>query len=188
MVAPPAALPELPRVPVATTATAAKSATKGRDAFVMLSGGGTPLSNNYSQFLQARAMAGFFERSYGPDRTWVFFGVGNRDGETPRLADARKQVKRDNLLLESWLPGSLAHNRPATRESFLKALREEILPTVRDGGTLYLFIGDHGTQAREGVRESLVTMWQLKEGTTGGSWSTDNKETLGVTELRNVLA
>ena len=158
-----------------------------RDVYVLLSGGGTPLTNNYSQYLQARAMAAFLQERYPADSVWVFFGIGNREGEPTRLADVRRQVKRDGLILESWLPGPLPHNRPATREAFLGALRNEILPAVRDGGTLHLFVGDHGTLAREEPRESLITMWQLKPDPERG-WRTDPRETLGVAELRAVLA
>jgi hypothetical protein len=161
-----------------------------RDAYVLLSGGGTPLTNNYSQYLQARAIAAFFERECPPERTWVFFGAGNRDGEAPVLADARRELKQDGRLVESWLPGSLPRNRPATRASFLRALREEILPLVREGGTLYLFVGDHGELAGKGEnQESAITMWQLKQNRRrAGSWSTDDNEILGVAELRKVLA
>ncbi|MEY4089547.1 MAG: hypothetical protein RJB55_1818 [Verrucomicrobiota bacterium] len=159
-----------------------------RDAFVLLSGGGTPLSNNYSQYLQAKAFATYFERRHADRPHWVFFGVGNREGEAPVLADVRRQVRRDGRLVESWLPGPLKNNRPATRASFLGALRDEILPVVRGGGTLYLFIGDHGTESRGDNPESLITMWQLRRGEGRDSWSTDNAETLGVAELRRVLA
>jgi hypothetical protein len=162
-----------------------------RNAYVLLSGGGTPISNNYSQYLQARAMAAFFEREFPPESTWVFFGIGNREGEPPILADARRELKRDGLIVESWLPGPLKHNRPATRESFLRALREEILPTVRGGGTLYLFVGDHGELAgSDDKRESAITMWQLKRSTRRRSvgWTSDDDEILGVAELRQVLA
>jgi len=159
-----------------------------RDAFVLLSGGGTPLSNNYSQYLQAKAFATYFERRHADRPHWVFFGVGNREGESPVLADVRRQVRRDGRLVESWLPGPLKNNRPATRASFLGALRDEILPVVRGGGTLYLFIGDHGTESRGDNPESLITMWQLRRGEGRDSWSTDNAETLGVAELRRVLA
>ena len=190
---PPAAAPSAQTAASAATTAAVAAprpapAGKAHNAFVLLSGGGTPLSNNYSQYLQARAVAEFFARRYPSDPTWVFFGVGNRAGETPVLADARHQVKRDNLIVESWLPGLLPHNRPATRESFLKALREEILPTVRDGGTLFLFIGDHGSLSRGDKPESVVTMWQLKQNSPGSTgWSTDNKEELSVTDLRTAL-
>ena len=163
-------------------------AAQPRDAYVLLSGGGTPLSNNYSQYLQARALADFFGREFPPDATWVFFGIGNRDDAPPILADARREAKRDGLVVQSWLPGVLPRNRAATKENFLRALREEILPTVNGGGTLYLFVGDHGELAGKGdARESAITMWQLRRGRRGG-WSTDDKEVLGVAELRRVFA
>ncbi len=161
-----------------------------RDAYVLLSGGGSPLTNNYSQYLQAKAVTEFFGRIAPPEATWIFFGVGNRVGEPPILADARHELKREGTLVQSWVPGALPRNRPATRESFLRALREEILPTVRGGGTLYLFVGDHGELAGEKeTRESAITLWQLKRGRRrGGSWTTDDKEILTVAELRKAIA
>ena len=172
------------------TAGTAPPASSPRDAYVLLSGGGTPLSNNYSQYLQAQAVAAFFERECPPERSWVFFGVGNRPDAPPVLADVRRELKRDGRLVESWLPGSLPRSRPATRESFLRALREEILPVVRGGGTLYLFVGDHGELAGpRDKRESAITLWQMKKSRRrSGDWYTDDKEVLGVAELRQVLA
>jgi hypothetical protein len=163
---------------------------RSRDAYVLLSGGGTPLTNNYSQYLQARAIASFFERECPPERTWVFFGAGNREGDAPLLADARREKKQDGFLVQSWLPGTLARNRPATRDSFLRALKDEILPLVREGGTLYLLIGDHGELAGpKDKQQSAVTMWQLKRSRRrAGGWATDESEILGVAELRDVLA
>ena len=160
---------------------------RARDAYVLFSGGGTPLTNNYSQYLQAKAMAAFLQGTYPADSVWVFFGIGNREGEAPILADVRRQVKKDGQILESWVPGPLPRNRPATKAEFLGALKNEVLPAVRDGGTLYLFVGDHGTQAKEDPKESLITMWQLKRDGERG-WRTDPKEELGVTELQAVLA
>jgi hypothetical protein len=183
-----------PNVTAAAAASAPAGGARERadasDVYVLLSGGGTPLSNNYSQYLQARAMAGFFAREYPPEQTWVFFGVGNREGEPPVLADARRESKRDGTIVQAWLPGTLPRNRPATRDSFLRALREEILPRVRGGGTLYLFVGDHGELAgARDKKESAITMWQLKPSRrekTG--WRVDDREVLGVAELRQVLA
>ena len=164
-------------------------AGRPRDAFVLLSGGGTPLSNNYSHYLQAQALAAFFAQRYPAAPAWIFFGVGNRPGERPRLADVYREVKRDGQPLDSWLAGALPGNRSATREGFLKALREEILPTVRDGGTLFLFVGDHGELTRGDGAESAVTLWQLKPNALRGeSWVTDDNEILRVSDLRAALA
>ncbi len=160
-----------------------------RDAYVLISGGGTPLTNNYSQYLQAQAIAAFFERSYPAESTWVFYGAGNRPDEQAIIADTRRQHKQDGLILESWLPGHLPGNRPATRESILTTLREEILPAVAEGGTLYLFVGDHGQISRGEPKESAITLWQLKRDSTHSDtgWSTDTTEVLGVTELQAAL-
>ncbi len=178
--------PEPPRsVPPALPGPAIVQA---RDAYVLLSGGGTPLSNHYSQYLQARALADFFGRELPPERTWIFFGIGNRADAPPLLADVHRETKSDGRLVQSWEPGALPRNRAATKENFLRALRDEILPTVRGGGTLYLFVGDHGELAGKGdARESAITLWQLRRGRRG-SWSTDAAEILGVAELRRVLA
>ena len=172
--------------PAATVPASAQA----RDVYVLLSGGGTPLSNNYSQYLQAGALAGWLQQDFPADSTWIFFGIGNREGAPPVLADVRREWKRDGRIVQSWLPGPLPHNRPATRDSFLRALREEILPAVSGGGTLDLFVGDHGEIDGTGEkRESAITLWQLKPGKrrTGG-WSTDEREVLGVAELRKALA
>jgi len=159
-----------------------------RDAYVLLSGGGTPLSNNYSQYLQARGVAAFLEQECPPDATWIFFGAGNRPDAAPVLADVRREEKQAIGVVQSWLPGTLARNRPATKASFLRALREEILPTVRGGGTLYLFVGDHGELTGKGDKEeSAITLWQLKR-SRRGTWSSDDNEILSVTELRQALA
>ena len=166
--------------------TALPATVAARDVYVLLSGGGTPLTNNYSQYLQAKGMAAHLQRTYPPDSVWVFFGVGNREGEPALLADVRKQVKEKGYIRESWLPGPLKHNRPARKADFLKALREEILPAVHGGGTLYLFIGDHGSLAKQEPKESVVTMWQL-EPTDKGGWRTNPAEELSVTDLREAL-
>ncbi|MBI5689800.1 MAG: hypothetical protein HZC55_06845 [Verrucomicrobia bacterium] len=159
-----------------------------RDAYVVFSGGGTPLSNNYSQYLQAQALAGALQRRAPPEQTWVFFGIGNRPENAPELADVRRDLTREAAVLPAWVPGPLPRNRPATKAEFLRALREEILPTVREGGTLYLFVGDHGELIGRGEqRESAITMWQLERGRRGG-WTTDRNGVLGVAELRRTLA
>jgi hypothetical protein len=162
---------------------------RGRDAFVLISGGVSPLQNNYSQYLQARAVSRFFERSYPADSVWIFFGAGNVEGRAPVLGDVRRQVRKDGLILESWLPGALARNRPARREAILGALREEILPAVRDGGTLFLFVGDHGSLTRGKPSESTIDLWGADpDPSSRWGWKYAEHERLTVGELRKVLA
>lgn len=160
---------------------------RARDAFVFISGGGTPLSNNYSQYLQAEAMSSWLQKSYPADSVWIFFGAGNRPGEPVALADVHRQLKENGLLVDTWLPGSLPRNRPATKEAILRALHDEILPAVADGGTLFLFVGDHGELTRGNPPESAITLWQMVRDPRT-RWNTDPRETLSVSVLRQAFA
>src|SRR5580704_9082968 len=76
-----------------------------RDVFVLLSGGVSPFDNNYSQYLQARAMADFFLKRYPPDSVWIFFGAGNVQGAKPVLADVCQETVQNGVPIPSWLPG-----------------------------------------------------------------------------------
>jgi hypothetical protein len=173
----------------AAAATPPAASTAPRDAFVLLSGGGTPTSNNYSQYLQARAVTDFLLARYPREAVWIFFGEGNRSGEAPRLADVYRQIKDDGLLLDTWLPGALPENRVASKENFLRTLRTEILPRVRGGGTLYLFVGDHGELTGEKDPQSAITMWGLRrDAARPHGWATTRDTALTVTELRQALA
>ncbi len=182
--------PGAPPAPAPPPAPAVGEPSGARDAFVVISGGGTPTSNNYSQYVQAHAVAAFFRERYPAEAVWTFFGAGNRAGQPPVLADVYRQVKRDGLLLDTWLVGALPQNRPATREEIVRALRTEILPRVREGGTLYLFLGDHGELTRAKEPESAITLWGLRRDAEHGGhgWSATRNHTLAVTELRQVLA
>ncbi len=164
-------------------------ASFARDVFVMLSGGVSPWDNNYSQYLQARAVVTWLEQTYPRDSVWAFFGAGNVAGEEPMLCDVRREEKRGNRTVETWLPGAVSRNRPARRDVFLKALREEILPAVAGGGTLYLFVGDHGSQSRGTNSESVIDMWRLEPDRAGERrWRSTRDAALPVSELRRALA
>jgi hypothetical protein len=160
-----------------------------RDVFVVLSGGDSPLANHYSQYLQAKAAATYFERNYPRDSVWAFFGAGNIEGEPPFFGDVHRRVTRDGIVLDSWLPGPVSRNRPARRDVILRAFREEILPAVAGGGTLYLFVGDHGSRTRGENPESIIDLWSLEpDPASERGWRSTRNESLGVAELRATLA
>jgi hypothetical protein len=159
-----------------------------RDVFVLLSGGNSPLENNYSQYLQAKAVSVSFLRNYCSNSVWIFFGAGNVDGEPPIFGDVHRQIKRDRMRLDSWMAGALPRNRPARRDVVLRAFREEILPAVVEGGTLYLFVGDHGSRPRGEGAESIINLWSLEpDATSKNGWRSLDNATLGVSELRRIL-
>ncbi|MDB6110670.1 MAG: hypothetical protein JWR69_2420 [Pedosphaera sp.] len=160
-----------------------------RDVFVMLSGGNSPMDNNYSQYLQAKAVSTYFEQHYPRDSVWVFFGAGNVEGEKPIFGDVHREVTRDGVTVDSWLAGSIRGNLPARREIILRKFREEILPAVADGGTLFLFVGDHGSRTRGRAGESFIDLWSLeRDSGSEHGWRANDDESLGVAEFRRTLA
>ena len=164
------------------------AALNARDVFVMLSGGVSPFDNNYSQYLQALAVNAYFESNYPRDSVWTFFGAGNVEGEKPLLADVRRKVKRDGLAIDTWVVGAIPRNRPASREVVLRAFREEILPAITNGGTLFLIVGDHGSRP-VGEGESAIDLWQLEsDADDRNGWRRGRNAKLGVAELRRTFA
>ena len=166
----------------------APASLPARDAFVMLSGGVSPWANNYSQYLQARAVVTWLEQNYPRDSVWAFFGAGNVEGREPIFCDVRRLELRGSRGEETWLPGFISRNRPAQRDLFLQALRDEILPAVADGGTLYLFVGDHGSQSRGTNSESIIDMWTiLSDPGSDRGWRSTRDAALKVSDLREAI-
>jgi hypothetical protein len=162
-----------------------------KDAFVVISGGGNPLSNHYSQYLQARAYATYLHAHYAGDSIWTFFGAGNRSGKAPVLFDV-EQTEWDSRGRERtrWIAGALPDNRPARHDDIARAFREEILPRVQSGGTVYLFVGDHGGPSSDSRGESVISLWSWdRDPTIPYGWrSYSDSQTLGVAELRRWLS
>ncbi|MEO5625586.1 MAG: hypothetical protein ABIQ70_06240 [Dokdonella sp.] len=165
---------------------------RAKDAFVVISGGGSPNSNHYSQYLQSRAYVTYLKANYPADQIWVFFGAGNVTGQPPVLSDVEQIVKDDRgRETTTWIAGGLPGNRPARRTELARAFRDEILPTVSDGGTLYLFVGDHGAPSTGVNRESIISLWSWdRDPTLAFGWRNYDSaaETLGVAELRRWLS
>lgn len=83
----------------------------------MLSGGVSPWANNYSQYLQARAVVSWLEQNYPHDSVWAFFGAGNVEGREPIFCDVRRLELRGSRGEETWLPGFISRNRPGPTQS-----------------------------------------------------------------------
>ena len=161
---------------------------RARDVFVVISGGISPFENQYSQFLQARALTRWLRERYPAGSVFVFFGAGNVEGRPPVLNDVHRVTRRDGVLVDTWVPGALPGNRPAAREGILKALRTEILPAVADGGTLFLLVGDHGSRRTEGTREAEINLWSLRRDPADErGWSEVDGDVLTVSALQDAL-
>ncbi len=137
---------------------------------------------------QARGVASFFVTNYPSDSVWIFFGAGNVAGEKPVFGDVRRKQRSHGDLVDSWLAGALPQNRPARREVVMRTFREEILPAVADGGTLFLFVGDHGSRPDGEEKESVINLWSLERDPLNRyGWRYDNDQSLSVTDLRRLF-
>ena len=76
-----------PAAEVAAVAPIAPVKVAPGDAFVFVSGGGTPLSNNYSQYLQARGVNDGLRARFPSEAVWTFFGAGNRPDRAAVFGD-----------------------------------------------------------------------------------------------------
>jgi hypothetical protein len=160
-----------------------------KDAFVVISGGGGPDSNHYSQYLQARAYATYLRAHYPQESIWTFFGAGNVSGQPPALFDV-EQTTTDDAGHETtvWIAGALPDNRPARHDAIARAFHDEILPAVKDGGTLYLFVGDHGGPSVGANPESVISLWGWDRDPTAPFGWRSYDDSLGVAELRRWLS
>ena len=166
------------------------SSVNARDVFVILSGGVSPESDNYSQFVQARSMARYFLAHYPRRDVFLFFAAGNVEGEPAKILDVRlEKLMPDGIRSSTWFAGFLPGNQPAVRETIFREFREHILPAVHDGGTLFLFVGDHGDLESIGSqRQSVINLWGWKRDPLAvHGWRSDRTEKLGVAELRELI-
>lgn len=109
---------------------------------VVLSGGGSPPGNHYSQYLQTKTLADHLRVSL--PGTEVFFAAGNRPDAPVTLADVHRVVTDGAASRHVMLAGVIAGNRPATKREFLTAMTTELPRTTRPDQPLVLLVSDHG--------------------------------------------
>jgi len=106
------------------------------DQVMVLSGGGSPASNHYSQYLQAKVLSVDLQERFPDLALTVMFGAGNRSGDPAVLADVRRSPE--------MLPGFISGNRPATEKSVMDFFESVSLKKMNTDETLFLLVGGHG--------------------------------------------
>lgn len=109
---------------------------------VVLSGGGSPPGNHYSQYLQTKTLADHLRLAL--PGTEVFFAAGNRPDAAVALADVHRVVIEGNTSRHVMLPGAIVGNRPATKREFLAAMTSDLPRTTRSDQPFVLLVSDHG--------------------------------------------
>jgi hypothetical protein len=111
---------------------------------LVLSGGGTPLTNHYSQYLQTKTLFDDLKERFPQTESTVLFGGGNQPGVVPTMGDVHRLVKLDGLDYESLIFGEIKGNSAASPENVEKYFAQDKLSKMRKNETLYLFVSDHG--------------------------------------------
>ena len=124
--------------------------------FLVLSGGGDPTSNQYSQYLQTRTLVQGLRRIQGSQALDVFFGAGN-NGKTPRrLADVHSLKSQGREKRHKILYGVIEENQAATRSNLLNYFAGlGVLPADE---TLFLFVSDHGLH-HDSYNNNCILLW-----------------------------
>lgn len=111
---------------------------------LVLSGGGTPLTNHYSQYIQTKTLFDDLSARFPQTEATVLFGGGNQPGVVPTMGDVHRLVKLDGLDYESLIFGEIKGNSAATPQNVEKYFAQDKLSKMRKNEALFLFVSDHG--------------------------------------------
>lgn len=114
------------------------------DQILVLSGGGSPEGNHYSQYLQTKTLADDMRARFPAAEPSVLFGAGNAEGQEPRLADVHRISHDGNLKLEEMIVGAIAGNSPATKDGVESYFKQPRLSRMGRNETFFLLVSDHG--------------------------------------------
>lgn len=114
------------------------------DQILVLSGGGTPLTNHYSQYLQTRTLFDDLSSRFPKSEPSVLFGGGNQPGAARTMADVHKSVKIDGLDYETLIFGEIKSNKAASPLNVEAYFAQEKLSRMKKDETFFLMVSDHG--------------------------------------------
>lgn len=126
---------------------------------LVLSGGGGPHGNHYSQYLQTKLLADELRGIVGDGAVTVRFGAGNRPGQNATLHDVHRRVKGDDgFEFSTMLPGRITGNAAATKAAVSAYFENANLEKSDD---FFLIVTDHG-EPNEGdttFSDNCIGLW-----------------------------
>ena len=147
---------------------------------LIISGGGSPAGNHYSQYLQTKTL---FDHVAGqsPGKVDVYFGAGNRSGESPVLADVHRQLNASDGVREVMLPGFIDGNQSASKQNVLNYFDGNAARELGANDTFFLFVSDHGmpNQTADGtshLEDNCIDLWGFNADLTTGQMQNANFE------------
>jgi len=153
---------------------------------VLINGGGRPASNYQSHLLHVEQLHQLLRRSGIPGSAITIF---SSDGSDPEADLAVRELQREadfwllrGTRLERGLQTQTTYEnsevgevtlRPASNEA-LRAFFQDAARRLGAGGTLLLYVTDHGTKNRQDTSNNRITLW-------------GKDESLSVTELQELI-
>lgn len=169
-----------------TAATASTTLAAGlgenTSGVLVLSGGSSPVSNHYSQYLQTKTLTEGLRVLLNGTSVEVLFGAGNSDALPHVLAD----VHRQSGGVSDMQFGIISGNAAATKEG-VEAWFAERAP-VEGSKTFFLFVSDHGManpDTRFGTNNNCVNLWAYDAEAMASRG--DDAECLSKDELRELI-
>ncbi len=139
-------------------------AQSSANQLLIVSGGGSPESNHYSQYLQTISI--YLDLKHRLDYTVdVFFGAGNNQHTIANFADVHKTERTPNATFEKFIIGTIENNRAATKENVLNFFKNEIAPGLEN---FFLVVSDHGMpnlvngESDQTFSNNCIDMWTVK--------------------------
>ena len=131
---------------IVTVANAQSSWAQSKVPGIMvLSGGHSPESNHYSQYLQTKTLYEFTDSKFGSDEVKLFFGSGLRPDSQNVLPDVHRIAplnSTSNQRTSDFIPGVINNNNSAYKNNVLNFLDDaRQLPSNKN---FYLLVSDHG--------------------------------------------
>lgn len=149
------------------------------DQILVLSGGGAPSSNHYSQYLQTKTLTDNLRTMLPKTDVNVFFGAGNADGVAPVLADVHRVVKSGGVSREVLESGFIAQNKAATHQNIDLYFRDLKITSMAKDETFFMLVSDHGMPFTnpDGTSDrtysnNCINLWAFNADITKNSFST----------------
>lgn len=114
------------------------------DQILVLSGGGGPPSNHYSQYLQTKTLTDNLRTMLPGTEVGVLFGAGNVTGSPAVLADVHRVVRSGGKAREVMESGFIAQNQAATRANVDLYFKSSKVASMGKNETFFLLVSDHG--------------------------------------------
>jgi hypothetical protein len=161
-----------------------------KDQILVLSGGGSPSGNHYSQYLQTKLLTDEMNKLFGPESVSVFFGAGNNEAEPRLLADVNRIMTDGNQRYTQMEFGVINGNRPATKREINHHFDSPEISQLKKGDHLFLFVSDHGMKNPNtyfGTSNNCINLWQYQIDGDAFSFLPTEDACLSVDELRQTL-